>query len=121
MISFFQEGGLRARVQNVLTTEPGITVTARIGNEQEASRQQIDTGMLRQPAAFSAPEAHAGVANHFHPHGPSQFALPHGHLGLQQQAYDPTMVASGVPDMTRQMRALSSPSKEHGQPAGVQV
>lgn len=91
-------------------------VIAGAANGQVATlnASHLNAGRMRQQAVAPAEVAHAGIVHNYLPN-PQQFALQHGQADYQQPAYEPTMVASGIPEVTRQLRALASPSK--GQPA----
>lgn len=80
----------------------------------------LDAGRVRQQAVAPAEVAHAGIVRNYLPN-PQQFALQHGQADYPQPAYDPTMVASGIPEVTHQFRALASPSKAQPAPTEGKV
>ena len=108
----------RTQVQATLSAQPGTLTGAPAGHEQMLSQQQITARMLCQPGVSNVAETHVGVPDHsylqVHQHG-QQIPLPQGQVDQQQMPYDPVWAASGgqgVSGVTRQLRAMVSPSKE---------
>ena len=108
----------RAQVQAMLPAHTGTLTAAPEGNEQMLSQQQITVRILCQPGVANVAETHVGFPDdsylQVHHHG-QQIPLPQGQVDHQQTPYDPVWAASGgqgVSGVTRQLRAMVSPTKE---------